>query len=205
MNNPEYKNLLQSYYQKQQLQLPIYIARSIESGYISCVILDDGTKIDGQVGTRKKDAEKLAAFEACKYLKLINNSSKSKAVKPLKSLKPDSILFVDVENMPKFIDEVVKTIDIDIVAVVGEHHCLSQVTYHSKNVTKIISPSSRRNGSDTCIQVYVGHYLVNSKYKNYYIATRDNFGPALADMINSSTLAWTNKSGKVVTKISDII
>lgn len=113
-------------------------------------------------------------------------------------------LFVDVENLPKFINEVVQEIEgIDIYAFIGYHHCLSEKTF-PENVIKVLSPSTRADGSDTCMQVYIGYMLAQEKYNTYFIATRDHYGSALVEMITTDTLLWKKKDAKVVTQVSHI-
>ena len=111
------------------------------------------------------------------------------------------VLLVDVENMPNFIDEVLKEIQgLSIYAFVGYHHALCDKQFPS-SVTKILSPSTRTDGTDTCMQVYVGYFLANDMFDIYLIATRDHFGSSLVDMITAESLLWTPKNGKVVTKV----
>jgi hypothetical protein len=102
-----------------------------------------------------------------------------------------SVLIVDVENLPKFIDEYngqnFQNFDVEIFAFVGKYHCLSTKKF-PENVKKILSPSTRADGTDTCIQVFVGIMLCKEVYDYYFIATLDHFGSALVDMICSKNL-----------------
>jgi hypothetical protein len=118
-------------------------------------------------------------------------------------------ILVDVENMPKFIDDikdmifVPKYTSVTIYAFVGEHHCLVDKDF-PEHVVKIISPSTRPDGTDCCIQVYTGMLLAREEYDTYLIATRDHFGSALVEMIMTSNLGWNNKCARVVTKPAHI-
>ena len=117
---------------------------------------------------------------------------------------PRTALFVDVENLPKIIDDVIGQIEgVDIYAFVGYHHCLSEKEF-PESVTKVLSPSTRSDGSDSCMQVYIGCMLGQKSYDTYLIATRDHYGSALVDMITSDSLLWEKKNARVVTQVSHI-
>lgn len=118
-------------------------------------------------------------------------------------------ILVDMENMPKFIDDI-STITFDhkyssvtIYAFVGEHHCLVDKGLPA-GVIKIISPSTRPDGTDSCMQVYTGMLLAIGGYDSYLIATRDHFGSALVEMIMAPNLGWDSKYAKVITKSTHI-
>ena len=107
--------------------------------------------------------------------------------------------------MQKFIDELGnKANNYTIYAFVGEHHCLANKIYKTK-VNVIHSPSTRKDGSDTCIQVFVGMLLTLEKFDEYIIVTRDHFGSSLVEMIQCSTLGWKGKEAYIVTDPSKII
>jgi hypothetical protein len=132
------------------------------------------------------------------------NLSSMKKEKSFIGLNGKTVLIVDVENLPKLLLSITTKIpDLDIYAFVGEHHCLFDAKYH-EGIKKIFSPSTRPDGTDTCIQVYVGTFLAKEAYEYYLIATRDHFGSALVEMISSYNLGWTPKPAKLVTKLADI-
>jgi hypothetical protein len=111
---------------------------------------------------------------------------------------------VDVENLPRFIDEIGSRLSIyTVYAFVGEHHCLIDKEY-PKGVIKIISPSTRPDGTDCCMQVYTGMLLAQEAYDTYLIATRDHYGSALVEMISSCNLGWIPKSARIITKASQL-
>jgi hypothetical protein len=115
-----------------------------------------------------------------------------------------TVLLVDVENLPNFIDDVCKEIQgLSIYAFIGYHHALCDKQF-AVDVNKVLSPSTRTDGTDSCMQVYVGYFLANNKYDTYLIATRDHFGSSLVDMITSKTLLWPAKKARVVTKVRHI-
>lgn len=115
-----------------------------------------------------------------------------------------TVILVDVENLPKFIDEIKDRVnEFVIYAFVGEHHCLSDKIF-PESVIKILSPSTRPDGSDTCMQVYTGVMLACEMFDNYIIATRDHFGSTLVEMISTSGLGWKNKNARLVSKPSQL-
>lgn len=156
----------------------------------------------------KEETYSSSNFKQDNELKINTNLIKF-AIKKLRSAVPKTALLVDVENMPNFIDSVVQEISgLDIYAFVGEHHCLSDRKFPS-GVIKILSPSTRSDGTDTCMQVYIGFLLGSGSkdYDNYLIATRDHYGSALVDMITNklqNIITWTPKNAKVVTQITHI-
>lgn len=202
------KNILQEYFQKQKRPFPKY--NTVRVGgpdhkpiWQSTIELDTGEKYIGAANISKTKTEISAAEKA---LLVVGELNKILSEKEQLHIMPErSVLLVDVENMPKFIDEVNRKITgLQIYAFVGEHHHLAEKDFPSE-VIKILSPSTRPDGADTCMQVFVGYLLAYDKYDNFYIATRDHYGSALAEMITSNIGAWTPKQAKLVTQIAHII
>ena len=108
-------------------------------------------------------------------------------------------LLVDLENLPKIVDELPLTLGLDIYVFVGEHHPLVEKVF-TRPVIRIISPSTRKDGTDTCMQVYTGMLLTLQKYEEYLIATIDHYGAALIEMIENNTLGWVAKRGRLITR-----
>jgi hypothetical protein len=130
---------------------------------------------------------------------------------PASALGDDNLaILVDVENMPNMIFSAVTLIqkhpkaNIRIFACVGKHHHSAGKNF-GKHVTKIVVPTTRKDGVDTFIQMYVGHLMRGSLFKSYAIATRDHFGHSLAELIESdvlvsfNTVTWIKKRAAVVT------
>lgn len=128
-------------------------------------------------------------------------------------------LFVDVENLHKFIDEfnllILKDINksnfdphhnknFNIYAFICKNHYLADKIF-PEYVKKIISPSMQKNGTDTCMQIYIGTLLAKEMYEMYIIATRDNFGNVLTELINSTTTAWICKPAHLIVKPQQLI
>lgn len=211
---PEYRDWQQSDEGTQNVALCWY----------SIVTLRDGREMSG-MGRSKVAAQQEAAKKALTLLKteLRNNRAETKAamLEPI-TLREDTLnlnwpteqtptakevlifdeptaLLVDLENLPKIVDELPPTLGLDVYVFVGKHHPLADKEFN-RPVIRIVSPSTRRDGTDTCMQVYVGMLLTQCKYEHYIIATMDHYGAALVEMIQSNTLGWTTKSARLVTR-----
>lgn len=112
-------------------------------------------------------------------------------------------LFIDLENLPKLVDELPSTLGLDIYVFVGEHHPLVDKEF-TRPIIRIISPSTRKDGTDTCMQVYIGMLLAQQKYEEYIIATMDHYGSTLVEMIQSNSLGWVPKSARLITRAKQL-
>jgi len=197
--NISFKNKLQEIYQKQNKKLPKYSTYESDKKllWISEVELYDGKKYIGDLCKRKNEAEETAATYAFNDVKI------EKLPITNKYDLPRTVILVDIENMPKIIDELYDVENMDIYGFIGENHHLVKKEYGDK-VIKIISPSNRKDGTDTCMQVYVGYLLMENNYDRYIVATKDHYGPALADIITTNNFSWKNKIAKVITDISQL-
>ena len=120
--------------------------------------------------------------------------------------KNKTVILVDVENMPRLAEQVATTHpEIDVYAFVGEHHGLSEKDF-GPGVTKILTPGSQINGSDACLIMYTTVFLMEKKYRTYYIGTRDKFGSALVELISNrdSAMPWTYRSAKLITNVNQL-
>lgn len=118
--------------------------------------------------------------------------------------KPRSVVLIDGENMPKIVNQFIEhTRGFVVYFFVGEHHHNANMQCPD-SVIKVLSPSTRRDGTDTCIQVYVGNFLAQEKFDNYYIVSRDNFAAALADIITAPNMPWVAKSARMITDIKQL-
>lgn len=221
------KNKLQEYFQNRRLELPKYISSrcggsdhkpfwrsrvkfwsTVDNNYKEIVGDIVGTKIKAEMSAAELALEFLSptfsSSDSSTCLKVREESNQENVGDKCERVKKTAI-FVDVENLQKFVDQMGhhKIDDMDIYAFVGYHHHLSEKIF-PKNVTKILSPSTRPDGSDTCMQIYIGYLLAQEKYDKYIIATRDHYGSALVDMITSDTLLWKKKDAYVVTQVSHI-
>lgn len=198
------KNQLQEYYHKLHLETPSY--NTVRCGgkdnaplWRSTVTLHDNTTFVGNIYKSKSDAEKSAAFIALSTLSL----------QPIKSHKYEkkTAILIDIENLPKFFNEIpindLNDKNLSVYGFIGMHHSLVDKINHPK-LNKITSPSTRTDGTDTCIQVYVGMFLIQNKYDDYIIVTRDHFGASLVEMIKADSLGWKPCTAKVVVKYDQI-
>ena len=134
---------------------------------------------------------------------ICNKSTKNKSINTTENKKRIAVL-VDVENLHKFIEGITDRLnEFTVYAFIGIHHCLSDKEYPD-NVIKILSPSTRPDGTDTCMQVYTGMLLSQEKYDEYIIVTRDHFGSSLVEMIIYPSFGWKPKPARLVTKPSQL-
>jgi len=201
------KNDLQTFLARNRLPVATYNSKIVggshhEPKWRSTVSLHDGTSFEGDILSSKTKAETSAAALAYQYLSGGPSSSSEPPKHALKTYVRTALL-VDVENMPKLVEEAVAVTEgLDIYAFVGAHHCLATKNFDPK-VIKIVSPSTRSDGTDTCIQVYVGYLLSTNAYDHYLIGTRDRFGSALVDIITNPCL-WRPVGARLITDVTHL-
>ena len=216
------KNLLQEYFQKQKLILPVY--ETVKCGgsdhlplWKSTVILCDGTSFTGKTYNSKITAEGDAAEKAYKNIVKGSNldtvlevtsekvkfDSKVTLNNVSNNLSKNACLLVDLENLPNFVHEL-KIKNITVYGFIGKFHHMCDKPL-PKDVIKIVSDSTRPNGSDSMIQLYVGYLLSLNKFDEFIIATRDKFGYSLVDAIFTfSNQSNFNITARVVNSVSQI-
>ena len=189
-----FKNTLQELYQKQKLPLPKY--KTVRLGgeehkpiFISTITLYDGQIIEGTSENTKKTAELNVAK---KVLELVNPPKIIE--KRSFNLKRKICLFVDIENKPiiedllDFIEDLSK---IHIHAFASEDHPsliklkeLKQTRKKDFESIEIIEvPTTRKDGADIGLMLFVGGFLFKKMYKDYIIITNDHYGDALVDCV----------------------
>jgi hypothetical protein len=201
-----YKNILQEYYQKKKLPLPQYdttrVGGSDTSPKWQSIVNCDNIAYLGDICQEKTAAENSAAFLA---FKAINSIEKTTATPT--DFNVSTAILIDIENLPKFFEEIpdcdLNNENLTVYGFIGQYHPLS-TKYEDKKMIKILSPSTRQDGTDTCIQVYTGILLALEKYEHYIIATKDHFGSSLVEMINSHSLGWVVKTAKLVISYKNI-
>ena len=220
MQNSASKNVLQEYYQKRKLSLPKYVTSRVggtdnDPQWLSIVTLHDGTKYTGNVCSKLKTSEfsvaSIALADIHKSTKIAINKKEEicEEIDDIVLFKANkrAVLIVDLENLHKILDLItdreLNDNDLTIYAFVREHHDLVDKSF-TKEIIKVVSPSTCPDGTDTCIQIHIGIFLSNDLYDNYFIATRAKFGSNLVDMIISNKFGWKNKQAKVVTKLSQM-
>lgn len=209
----ESKNKLQEFFQKGALPLPTYETKMIASGksFVSTVTLCNGSQYQGEERTTKKSSEFSAAIKALEDLSNLD----LKGLSPQKlenitirnniDIRKTNAIMIDIENHHNFHKSLThKEFELfDVYVFVGIHHHLANIKLDN-HISKIVSPSTRPDGTDSCIQVFTGACLAQNLYDNYFIATRDKFGSALVDMIIAEGLPWEHKKAQVVTDISQV-
>jgi hypothetical protein len=172
------KNRLQRIFQVNKWGLPQYQTMQHITGgttqlWISRLFYEGQTFISAPHLTKRAAESDVADV----VLQHISETSKSDA----HEYDGTTVLLVDVENLHTFIHHL-NVNNLKIYAFVGRYHERAYDTYQLP-VEKVISPSTRTDGTDTCMQVYTGMLLMQDKYQNYIIATKDHFGAALVDII----------------------
>ncbi len=190
------KNLLQEYAAQRQRLAPLYTTRRCggpdHAPLWQCTVqLWDQTVHEGGQAPTKVDAEQSAARLALQRL----HAPAPPVQGPMRTA-----LLVDVENKPKLLYQLSEEQleRVTVYAFVGEHHALVDKPLPA-GVVRIASPSSRPDGTDTCMQVYVGFLLGQRAFSEYVVATGDHFGPVLVEMIQTETLLWPACKARHVT------
>jgi len=121
-------------------------------------------------------------------------------------LKKDTAMVVDVENKPKIIEETLRLELPDnfwIYAFVGKHHPQSSAVDNISNqrVTKIISTCTRKDGTDTCMQMYVAALLIDETFEVYLPCSHDHFAANIVDMVHNEDdiMPWKSQQAQLVT------
>lgn len=183
--------------------------------WLSTVVLWDGTACRSQPFPTKMEAEMSSAQQALNVMALrelpstpttaTTSSSTTQSPVVPKRVPGRKALLIDVENLPKFVTHLTEQQmrDYACYAFVGEHHALVDRELPSQ-VTRIVSPSTRPDGSDSCIQVYAGFLVAQQCYDEIVVATRDHFGSALCDQLQSDSLLWTPVKARVVSQTKQL-
>jgi len=201
------KNHLIQFCKKQKLEPPVYNSTSqgpihaLEWSSIVTITLPIGNhSFSSKTHSLKKRAEHEAAGIALNYLSQPKDDDRQIHV------DHKVALMVDVENLPKLISQLPRfTGNLYIYAFVGEHHPLAETKYEAPNVITVISKSTRQDGTDTCMQLYVGALLAYAGFHEYLIATRDHFGSALVDLISVDTYCWRARKATLVSTAEHVV
>lgn len=204
-----FKNKLQEHCQKHKLPLPKYRSKIVGGSdhqpiWISVVECTwNDKKFRGTEDATKTLAEHSAAEQV---LIDIEQELKSKIVDFDHNIgKKKTVMIIDIENMPKFPDLLTNDIYqlIDVFAIIGQYHHAVDKELNPK-INKLISPSSRSNGSDTYIQVLTGSLLTRNYYELYIFVSRDTFVHSLAEMVEHRSEFWMPKKAQVIVSIDQL-
>lgn len=205
------KNKLQEYYAKRKLELPRYITERIggssHNPIWKCLLKTVGEFIVESTAPSKKEAEQLAAAE-CLYL--INESDKNNKITI--SIYRSFTIFVDIENKPLFIDELLNNINfvsydgsnyhINIYIIASTHNpTFKKLEKECKDLyidnidIKFIPEgvnSMHKDAADTAMCVCAGRVLVNYIGDVIFVSS-DHFIAGLVDVFhNNNTYPYVN-------------
>lgn len=111
-------------------------------------------------------------------------------------------VIIDLENIPSFpkdIKDLVGLPDLDIYAVYSTHYH-GQSFAEVAGIKKIPSPALGANSSDLCIAMTLGSFLLEEKYDEYLLASRDKFVAPVTEIIRNGVkaLGWKPKPAHVI-------
>jgi len=188
------KNILQEYYQKLGLTLPIYNTQMCSDGFfVSHLQLSDGIEMLGTPRRRKIDAEKDVAEMAISCMKR-SPIGYPDLVK--RKLILEYVILIDLENIPKGHEELlIKYENIQIIGFVSKSNPLADIDL---SIKKIIFPTTRKDGSDIGIVLYFSKLIMDrmiwesdgckikpDKMTIFMIMTRDHFASSIVDVAPS--------------------
>lgn len=197
------KNIFQIYFQKRHLPIPKFTTYQIGGSdhqpiWQSRLVFQNQTFVSDP-NLKKTNAEISLAEKVMAYITASEPTIHKKVFDA-----DTAVLLIDLENLPNFPEQIMPYVQgLDVYAFVGSNHCLRD-KHLPPGVVKIISPSTRPDGTDTCLQMYTALFLVHKPYDYYYIATRDHFGSGLVDMIKSAAMPWQPRRAQTVTRPQDI-
>ncbi len=192
------KNRLQEHCTRHHLAPPLYqepvrLADTADHTPLwqSTLVMHSGQVCQGEPRTTKTDAEMSSAQRALDLLALQemppvprdNTNVSTTTTSPMTI--PKRVLLIDVENMPKFAAHLSEQHrrDFQCYAFVGEHHALAD-REQPQGVARVLSPSTRTDGTDSFMQVFAGILLAQG-CTHFVVVTRDHFGAALCDALRS--------------------
>lgn len=99
-----------------------------------------------------------------------------------------TLIIIDVENVHKALDDILsrvsKSKNIDILCVISEDHYMkTKLNLSDPRVRLIEAPTSRSDGADIGIVMYIGFVLAREAYQRYFIVSQDHFADAAVDCI----------------------
>jgi len=192
-----HKNILQEYFQKNKLPLPVYNCININSDKTNPVwkasVFCFNLEFTG-VGNTKRTAEGLAAKNACNHFLMTKPITKPDAptkqkVKSLSDIKfndYNTILLVDGENCDVNINKIGK--DILILIFVSKNttkKLVFQLQNEEDNCYVFISERVGPDAADHLLTFYAGKLSVLYPDKSYYIFTKDHYGEYLETFMDN--------------------
>jgi len=100
------------------------------------------------------------------------------------------LIIIDVENVPSSLEQLLSSItkskNIDIVCMISEdHHTKNKLNLSDKRVKLMEAPTTRKDGADMGIVLYIGYLLAKERYRCYIIISKDHFADATIDCIKN--------------------
>jgi hypothetical protein len=190
MNKP-YKNQLQEYYQKLNLEIPVYNSYNIKDNnnpvWRSDIVCNN--KLFSGIAKNKKDAENNAAKLAFESLdininikKILAISQKVGNINQINIDKYNKIILVDGENCDINSSNEDKISNSTLVLIFVSKNtikkCVFQLQDKYENYFVFISESVGRDAADHLLTFYAGKLSVMYEKLNidYYIFTKDHYG-----------------------------
>jgi len=231
MENP--RNKLQDYVQQRRLSLPRYSARRVGGSdhaplWVAQVRLHNGTLHEGKVCGSKKEAHLSASQVALEYVEQQQQQQQQQQQLPEEVVttvetrphcesflypprRDDQdwrrVLLVDFENLPRLVREM-STLERQamtrIYVFVGAYHHNATLAL-PEGVCRVLAGSAQRDGTDCCMQVYVGYLLAHEAFDEYLVATGDRFGAPLVEMIQSTMSLWKRARAHLITRHEQIV
>ena len=192
-----YKNLLQEYFQKNKLPLPVYNCININSDKTNPIwksaVFCFNMEFTG-IGNTKKAAENTSAKNACTHFFVAKNTIKSDApikqkVNSLADIQFDkykTVLLVDGENCDININKISK--DILILIFVSKNttkKLVFQLQNDEENCYLFISERVGPDAADHLLTFYAGKLSVLHPKKSYYVFTKDHYGEFLETFMDN--------------------
>ena len=213
------KNRLQDYLQKRALPHARYETSQVRGPphcpvWQSTAVLHDGTGHRGSECITKLDAQFSAARAALKHcqeeqggptLLALDERLATLNLEERASWQP--ALLVDVENMPKLIEQLSaeQLQTLTVYAFIGEHHHMIDKLALPPTVTLVSTNSTRKDGTDCCMQVFTGALLARNAHPSYLVATGDRFGATLVEMIGQRGLGFEPVPAQLITRAEQLL
>jgi hypothetical protein len=197
------KNILQEYFQKNNLELPKYKTQRLGGSDHQPVFVSEVTLYDGRVFSGEKEQNKKAAelSAAQKVLNEIDFKPPKRSVSSF-NLKRKVGIFIDLENKPSIVEEINNSIDINVdmfVFASRDHPSLLKLKQTETNCIIVEVPSTRRDGADIGLIMSVGGFLFREDYEDFIIVTNDHYGDALVDCVSNidKMFSWNSNPPRI--------
>lgn len=186
-----YKNLLQEYLQKERYSLPIYDGNFDISGWNGNVTINIDKKcltFYGLICNNKKESQQDASKKALDYLKKYKKGIKYKIYKDGNILNHQDIIFIDIENISKYIYIIP---DKYIYGFISTNSSLYNKIEDIKQYMNLyIYEGVEKDGADILLAMMVSENIQHiKKYKNkVIILTNDHYGICIKKILEKNNI-----------------